>query len=99
MVWKRIIPGIIVITLLLFPCFGWAQGSDTTYVAGQALIKLYSPFGEITKEEGLVKAGTGWFDTLSQQYGIYELSSVFRSSQPSPKSLVWSKGQGQLPIV
>ncbi len=67
--------------MLLFPCLLWAQGSDTTYVAGQALIKVYTPFEQITKEDSLVKTGVSWFDNLSQQYGIYELSDVFRSSQ------------------
>jgi len=79
---KGIILGIIAATMLLFPCLGWAQGSDTTYVAGEALIKVHSPFEQVTKEDSLVKTGVSWFDTLSQQYGIYELSDVFRSSQP-----------------
>lgn len=66
--------------MIVFSLTVFAQ-EDTTYVAGQVIIKVETPFSTIGTESGIVVTEQSWFNSLAQQYDISELRQVFNSSQ------------------
>lgn len=70
----------LLVFFILLPGILVAQG-DTTYVEGQFILKVTTPFTSIDSDNGIIITEQGWFNTLAQQYEISELVSVFNSSQ------------------
>jgi len=73
---------IILITIILSSSILFAaEEDDSTYVHGRAVIKVTSPFSQITVGgEGVVETEKGWFNQLAEEYEIYTLKKVFTSN-------------------
>ncbi len=69
-----------VIIIFLLPVILIGQ-EDTTYVKGQVIIKVASPFSAIETINNIVETEQSWFNSLAQQYQINELKHIFNSNQ------------------
>ncbi|MBC8526176.1 MAG: hypothetical protein H8D22_04780 [Candidatus Cloacimonetes bacterium] len=77
---KRFITMVAIILIIAISSLSAAE-DDSTYIKGRAVIKVTNVFNQFSiGDDGYVETEKEWFNTLSDQYQIYELNKVFNSN-------------------
>ncbi len=67
--------------LFLFYSLNYFAQSKTSFVEGEIIIEVESPFKEKHKKDGIMKTDKEWFNQYSEKYRCVELEPIFKNAK------------------